>query len=119
TIDVEKLENLITEETSAILPVHVYGNVCNLEEIDRIAEKHGLKVIYDAAHTFGVTVNGESIANFGDASMFSFHATKVFNTIEGGGLTYQNPEYTSQLDALKNFGISGPDKIEYVGTNAK
>ncbi|KKE79861.1 DegT/DnrJ/EryC1/StrS family aminotransferase [Bacilli bacterium] len=119
TIDIEKLENLITEKTSAIVPVHVYGNVCNVKEIERIAEKYDLKIIYDAAHTFGVTVDGESIANFGDVSMFSFHATKVFNTIEGGALTYRDPDFSTKLDAQKNFGISGPDTIEYVGTNAK
>jgi len=90
TIDVQKIESLITEKTSAIIPVHVYGNVCDVEAIDRIAKKHNLKVIYDAAHTFGVTVNGQGVGTFGDASMFSFHATKVFNTIEGGAVTYNN-----------------------------
>lgn len=119
TIDVEKLVTLITDKTTAIIPVHVYGNVCNVEEIKRIAKKYNLKVIYDAAHTFGVTVNGESIANFGDLSMFSFHATKVFNTIEGGALTYQNSSYTAKLNAIKNFGISNPETVDYVGTNAK
>ena len=79
TIDAQKIESLITEKTSAIIPVHVYGNVCDVETIDRIAKKHNLKVIYDAAHTFGVTVNGQGVGTFGDASMFSFHATKVFN----------------------------------------
>ena len=83
TIDVTKLESLITDKTSAIIPVHVYGNVCNIEEIERIAKKYDLKVIYDAAHTFGVKYKGKGIGTFGDASMFSFHATKVFNTIEG------------------------------------
>lgn len=119
TIDVEKIESLITEKTSAILPIHVYGNICDVKEIDRIAKKHNLKVIYDAAHTFGVTVDGENIANFGDLSMFSFHATKVFNTIEGGALTYRNADYTNKLKALKNFGISAPDTVDYIGTNAK
>jgi len=80
TIDVEKIESLITEKTSAIVPVHVYGNVCNVEAIQTLAKKHNLKVIYDAVHTFGVTINGIGIGTFGDASMFSFHATKVFNT---------------------------------------
>ncbi|MDZ4975895.1 aminotransferase class I/II-fold pyridoxal phosphate-dependent enzyme, partial [Clostridium perfringens] len=83
TIDVEKLESLITDKTSAIIPVHVYGNICNIKEIERVANKHNLKVIYDAAHAFGITIEGVNVANFGDASMFSFHATKVFNTIEG------------------------------------
>lgn len=84
TIDTTKIEELITDKTSAIVPVHVYGNVCDVTEINRIAKKYGLKVLYDAAHAFGETYNGESVANFGDISMFSFHATKVFNTIEGG-----------------------------------
>ena len=84
TMQADNLESLITEKTSAIMPVHVYGNVCDVEEIERIADKYNLKVIYDAAHAFGVTVDGESIANFGDSSMYSFHATKVFNTLEGG-----------------------------------
>lgn len=119
TIDVTKIEELITERTSAIIPVHVYGNVCNIEEIKEIADKHNLKVIYDAAHAFGVTVNGLGIGNFGDVSMFSFHATKVFNTIEGGALTYNNPKLQEVLNDIKNFGITGPETIEYVGGNAK
>lgn len=119
TIDVEKIESLIIEKTSAIIPVHVYGNVCNIETIDRIAKKHNLKVIYDAAHTFGVTVNGQGIGTFGDASMFSFHATKVFNTIEGGAVTYKDSSITQVLNDLKNFGITGPETVEYVGGNAK
>ena len=119
TIDVQKLESLITEKTSAIIPVHVYGNVCDIEAIDRIAKKHNLKVIYDAAHTFGVTVNGQGIGTFGDASMFSFHATKVFNTIEGGAVTYNDSSIKQVLNDLKNFGITGPETVEYVGGNAK
>lgn len=119
TIDVEKLESLITEKTSAIIPVHVYGNVCDVEKIEEIAKKHKLKVIYDAAHTFGVTVNGRGIGDFGDASMFSFHATKVFNTIEGGAVTYNDTSLTQILNDLKNFGITGPESVEYVGGNAK
>ena len=119
TIDVEKIESLITEKTSAIIPVHVYGNVCDIEAIDRIAKKHNLKVIYDAAHTFGVTVNGQGIGTFGDASMFSFHATKVFNTIEGGAVTYDDSSIKQVLNDLKNFGITGPETVEYVGGNAK
>jgi dTDP-4-amino-4,6-dideoxygalactose transaminase len=119
TIDVDKIERLITEKTSAIIPVHVYGNICDVYAIDDIAKKHDLKVIYDAAHTFGVTVNGQGIGNFGDASMFSFHATKVFNTIEGGAVTYSDPSIKSVLDALKNFGLTGPESAEYVGGNAK
>lgn len=119
TIDVDKIESLITERTSAIIPVHVYGNVCNIEKIDKIAKKYNLKVIYDAAHTFGVTVNGMGIGTFGDASMFSFHATKVFNTIEGGAVTYNNPLLKQVLNDLKNFGITGPESVEYIGGNAK
>ena len=119
TIDTDKLENLITEKTTAILPIHVYGNICDVEKIEKIAKKHGLKVIYDAAHTFGVTVNGRGIGNFGDASMFSFHATKVFHTIEGGAVTYKDESINKILDELKNFGITGPETVEYVGGNAK
>jgi len=119
TMDTDMIENLVTDKTSAIIPVHVYGNVCNVTEIERIAKKHNLKVIYDAAHAFGVTVNGIGIGNFGDASMFSFHATKVFNTIEGGAVTFQDSNLKEKLDVLKNFGITGPESVEYVGINAK
>jgi len=119
TIDTNKLESLITEKTSAIIPVHVYGNICNTEEVERIAKKHNLKVIYDAAHTFGITVDGIGIANFGDASMFSFHATKVFNTIEGGAIAFKDEELSKVLYDIKNFGITGPESVEYAGGNAK
>ncbi len=119
TIDTDKLEGLITDKTSAIIPVHVYGNICNVNEIERIAKKYHLKVIYDAAHAFGVTVNGLGVANFGDASMFSFHATKVFHTIEGGAVTYKDGSLSKKLDDIKNFGITGPESVEYVGGNAK
>jgi len=119
TMDTTKIESLITEKTSAIIPVHVYGNICDVFEIDRIAKKYNLKVIYDAAHVFGVTVDGKNIANFGNASMFSFHATKVFNTIEGGAVTYGDSSLARILDAQKNFGITGPENIECVGGNAK
>ena len=119
TIDVEKLEALVTEKTTAIIPVHVYGNPCDTAAIKKIADKYNLKVIYDAAHAFGVTVNGVSIVKFGDASMFSFHATKVYNTIEGGALTYNDPELKEVFNKIINFGISGPESVEYVGTNAK
>src|SRR5690554_3886560 len=119
TIDVDKIEDLITERTSAIIPVHVYGNACDVEAIDRIAKKHNLKVIYDAAHTFGVEVNGKGIGTFGDASMFSFHATKVFHTIEGGAVTYNDLSIKSSLNPLKNFGITNPETVECVGGNAK
>ena len=119
TMDANKIEPLITEKTSAIMPVHVYGNICDVNKIKNIADKYGLKVIYDAAHAFGVTYNGVNVANFGDASMFSFHATKVFNTIEGGALCYQDDKLTQVLKDLKNFGIHGPESVEYVGGNAK
>lgn len=119
TMDVTKLEALITDRTSAIVPVHVYGNVCNVEEIDRIARKYGLKVIYDAAHTFGESYKGVGIGSFGDASCFSFHATKAFNTIEGGAVCYREQELGERLYDLKNFGIHGPEAVESVGANAK
>jgi dTDP-4-amino-4,6-dideoxygalactose transaminase len=119
TMDADKIESLITDQTSAIIPVHVYGNVCDVKEIERIAKKHNLKVIYDAAHAFGVTVDDVSVANFGDASMFSFHATKVFNTIEGGAVTYKDENISRILYDIKNFGITSPESVEYVGGNAK
>lgn len=119
TIDVTKLESLITDKTCAIVPVHVYGNICNVEEIDRIAHKYGLKVIYDAAHTFGEEYKGCGIGTFGDASCFSFHATKVFNTIEGGAVCYKDELFGQRLYNLKNFGIRGPEDVESVGANAK
>lgn len=119
TIDVSQIEKLITDRTSAILPVHVYGNVCNIEEIERIAQKYGLKVIYDAAHTFGVKYKNRGIGTYGDASCFSFHATKVFNTIEGGGICFRNKEYGKILYGLKNFGIRNQEVVDGVGANAK
>lgn len=119
TIDVSKIEELITDRTVAIVPVHVYGNICNVEEIERIADKYGLKVIYDAAHTFGVKYKGKGIGTFGDVSCFSFHATKVFNTIEGGGVAYRDKEFGRILYGLKNFGIRGPEVVDGVGANAK
>lgn len=119
TMDASKIESLITDKTCAIVPVHVYGNLCDVEEIERIAKKHNLKVIYDAAHAFGVEKNGVSSANFGDASMFSFHATKVFNTIEGGAVVYQDKNLDRLLYDIKNFGITGPETVEYIGGNAK
>lgn len=119
TIDVSKIESLITDNTCAIMPVHVYGNVCDVEEIERLACKYGLKVIYDAAHTFGETYNGRSVADYGDVSCLSFHATKVFNTIEGGGVVYKDVEIGRKIYNLKNFGIHGPECVEAVGANAK
>ncbi len=119
TMDAAKLEALITDKTVAIVPVHVYGNLCDVEAIQAIADKHGLKVIYDAAHAFGVSYKGISAANFGDASMFSFHATKVFNTIEGGAICFKEDSLEAVLNDMKNFGIRGPESVVYVGGNAK
>lgn len=119
TMDVTKLESLITDKTSAIIPVHVYGNICNVEEIERIAKKYDLKVIYDAAHTFGVRYKGRGIGSFGDASMFSFHATKVFNTIEGGAVCFNNEDFGKKLYQLKNFGIKNELVVDGIGSNAK
>lgn len=110
---------MITEKTCAIVPVHVYGNVCNIEEIERIAKKYGLKVIYDAAHTFGVTYNGKGIGNFGDVSCFSFHATKVFNSIEGGAVCFTDEAFGKKIYQLKNFGIKNPEVVDGIGANAK
>ena len=119
TIDVNKIEELITEKTSAILPVHVYGHVCDVEKIQEIADKHHLKVIYDAAHAFGVTYKRKGIGIYGDVSMFSFHATKVFNTIEGGAVCHHKKEYGKELYRLKNFGIHSEEVIDGIGANAK
>ncbi len=119
TLDPAKIEQAITPRTRAILPVHVYGNPCDTEGIDRVAKKHGLPVIYDAAHAFGVTVNGRSVTDFGDASMFSFHATKSYNTIEGGAVACADEALSEKLDVLRNFGISGGGEITQVGGNAK
>ena len=119
TIDVTKIEDLINERTCAIVPVHVYGNICDVEKIDEIARKYNLKVIYDAAHAFGITYKGVGVANFGDASMFSFHATKVFNTIEGGAVTFLDNSLVQVLNDMKNFGIRGTEEVAYVGGNAK
>ncbi len=119
TIDVTKIEKLITEKTVAIMPVHVYGNVCNVEEIERISQKYGLRVIYDAAHVFGVKYKNKGIGSFGDVSCFSFHATKVFNTIEGGCASFSDEKIGKRLYELKNFGIKNQDEVECVGANAK
>lgn len=119
TIDVSKIENLITDKTVAIIPVHVYGNICDVEAIEAIAKKHDLKVIYDAAHAFGVKYKDVGIGTFGDASMFSFHATKVFNTIEGGAIAFHDKKYCEKLHELKNFGIHGQEDVCGIGGNAK
>lgn len=119
TIDENKIEALVTEKTVAILPVHVYGNVCNVGGIQRVADRYGLKVIYDAAHAFGVSYRGKGIGSFGDASIFSFHATKVFNTIEGGAVSFRDLSLYDKLYNLKNFGIRGEEFVTEVGANAK
>lgn len=119
TIDENKIESLITRKTSAILAVHVYGCICNTEKINEIAKKYHLKVIYDAAHAFAVEKNGKSVATYGDLSMFSLHATKVFNSIEGGIISYHDDKYTSKLKHLRNFGIENAESVTSVGLNAK
>lgn len=119
TIDPSKIESLIDEDTCAIVPVHVYGNLCDVEAIQKIAEKYKLKVIYDAAHAFGVRKNGISAGAFGDISMFSFHATKVFNTIEGGALCFKDPNLRDVLNQWKNFGIAASGNVKYIGGNSK
>ena len=119
TMDVNVLESLITNRTCAILPVHVYGNICNVEEIERIAKKYGIAVIYDAAHAFGIEYKGRGIGTYGDISCFSFHATKVFNSIEGGGVCFSDEEFGKELYRLKNFGIRDEETVDGVGANAK
>ncbi|RLD61981.1 MAG: DegT/DnrJ/EryC1/StrS family aminotransferase [Bacteroidetes bacterium] len=118
-LDPEKIEAAITPKTTAIVPVHVYGNPCNVEAIQKIADKYGLKVIYDAAHAFGVEKNGTSILNSGDLSILSFHATKVFNTIEGGAIICHDEETKKRIDYLKNFGFAGETTVIAPGINAK
>lgn len=119
TIDENKIEDLITEKTVAIIPVHVYGNICNINKIDEIAQKYDLKVIYDAAHAFGEKLGKYGIGSFGDISTFSFHATKVFNTVEGGAVCCHSQEIYDRLYNLKNFGIRSEEVIVSVGANAK
>lgn len=119
TIDVNKIETLITDKTVAILPVHVYGNICDVEAIEKISGQYGLKVIYDAAHAFSVSYKGISSACFGDMSMFSFHATKVFNTIEGGAVCFHDDSMVQRLNDQKNFGFRGQESVAYIGGNAK
>ena len=118
-IDPGKIEAAITPQTSAIMPVHVYGMPCDTKRIQEIADKYGLKVIYDAAHAFGVVVNGESILNAGDLSTLSFHATKVFNTIEGGAMVMHDAEMKKRIDYLKNFGFAGETTVVGPGINSK
>jgi len=118
-LDPNNIEKLITEKTSAIVPVHVFGNACEVEKIESIAKKHDLKVIYDAAHTFGVNYKGKSLLKYGDVSTISFHATKLFHTIEGGALIINDDALVEEARFLINFGIDGPDSVKSLGTNAK
>lgn len=119
TMDPAKIEALITERTVAIVPVHVYGNLCDDEAICAIAKKYNLKVIYDAAHAFGASYRGKSAGALGDASMFSFHATKVFHSIEGGAVSFRDDALTEKLNDRKNFGQHGPEEILYAAGNGK
>ena len=119
TMDVSKIEALITEKTVAIVPVHVYGNMCDDDGIAEIAKKHGLKVIYDAAHAFGASYKGRNAGALGDASMFSFHATKVFNTIEGGAVCFHDDALVAKLNDWKNFGQHTPEEVIYAAGNGK
>jgi dTDP-4-amino-4,6-dideoxygalactose transaminase len=118
-LDPEKIEKAVTKKTTAILPVHVYGNPCEVQRIGKIAKKHNLALIYDAAHAFGVKFKGNSVLNFGDISVLSFHATKVFNTIEGGAVITKSRKIKKRIDFLKNFGITGETKVKEAGINAK
>jgi len=119
TINENIIEPLITDKTVAILPVHTYGNICNYQEISKIASKYKLKVIYDAAHSFAETVNGIPVESLGDMSVLSFHATKVFNTIEGGAVCFQDEKIYSKLYNLKNFGIQSEEIVSTIGANGK
>lgn len=118
-IDPDKIEAAITPKTTAIMPVHVYGKPCDTKRIQEIADKYGLKVIYDAAHAFGVEINGESILNAGDMSTLSFHATKVYNTVEGGALICHDEKTKQRIDYLKNFGFAGETTVVAPGINGK
>lgn len=118
-LDPDKIEAAITSRTTAIMPVHVYGNPCDTKRIQEIADKYGLKVIYDAAHAFGVEVNGESVLNAGDMSTLSFHATKVYNTVEGGALIMHDEATKKRIDYLKNFGFAGETTVVAPGINSK
>ena len=118
-MDPNKIEAAITPKTTAIMPVHVYGKPCNIKAIQDIADKYGLKVIYDAAHAFGVEINGDSILNAGDMSTLSFHATKVYNTLEGGAMVMHDIETKKRIDYLKNFGFAGETEVVAPGINSK
>ncbi len=119
TIDATKIESLITEKTTAILAVHVFGNPCDVDKIQEIANKYQLKVIYDGAHAFGTKIKGKPISSYGDMTMYSFHATKLFNTIEGGALIFKDQRLADKLNQLKNFGLAAPEEVVLSGLNAK
>lgn len=118
-IDANKIEQMITPQTTAILAVHVFGMPCNVKKIQEVADYYGLKVVYDAAHAFGVEIDGEGIGNFGDVSAMSFHATKLYHTIEGGALMHKNPHLKQRIDLLKNFGIKNEEEVVMPGINGK
>ncbi len=118
-IDAEKIESMITPHTTAILAVHVFGTPCDTEKIQEVADRYGLKIIYDAAHAFGVEIGGCGIGNFGDISMFSFHATKLYHTVEGGALVHGDKNLKPRIDLLKNFGIKNEDEVVMPGINGK
>jgi dTDP-4-amino-4,6-dideoxygalactose transaminase len=118
-IDAEKIESMITPQTTAILPVHVFGTPCDVDKIQEVADRHGLRVIYDAAHAFGVKIDGVGIGNYGDISMLSFHATKLFHTVEGGALLYKDNNLQTKINLMKNFGIKNEEEVIMTGTNGK
>jgi dTDP-4-amino-4,6-dideoxygalactose transaminase len=118
-IDCGAVERAVSTRSTGILAVHVYGSPCDVDGLQRVADRHGLKIIYDAAHAFGTSVQGRGIGNFGDVTMFSFHATKLFHTAEGGALACATPSLKARIDDLRNFGIHGPDRVEAIGLNGK
>ncbi len=118
-IDAEKIEQMITPQTTAILAVHVFGTPCTMEKIREVADRYGLKIIYDAAHAFGEEIDGQGIGNFGDISMLSFHATKIFHTVEGGALVMKDEHVKQRIDLLKNFGIKNEEEVVMPGINGK
>jgi len=119
TIDVRKIEQLINKDTSALLPVHVFGNPCNVKKIQKIAEDYDLKIIYDAAHAFGTEIFGKSIGKYGNITMYSFHATKLFNTIEGGALACSDEKLKGKIDLIRNFGLKNEENVALKGINGK
>jgi len=118
-IDADKIESMITPHTTAILAVHVFGTPCDVEKIQEVADRYGLRVVYDAAHAFGVEIGNQGVGNFGDISMFSFHATKLYHTVEGGALVHNNEHLKARIDLLKNFGIKNEEEVVMPGINGK